>query len=154
MEDGGWSQYVESGHMRASFVQTPIQGDAMFRGVLHGLAKVLVLHMASKGPVYGWALRKSLDAVGYRISSGTLYPLMRSLEANDLVRSTARPVGKRKVRYYELTAEGRLRLAVLRRELLRLVRDIGLDAEPARTAPLVAQSRRRSHMTGGRPAPR
>jgi PadR family transcriptional regulator PadR len=121
-----------------------MQGDAIYRAVLRGLAKVLVLHMASKGPVYGWALRKSLDAAGYRISSGTLYPLLRSLEANGLMRSIVRPVGKRKVRYYELTAEGGPRLAVLRRELLRLLRDIGLDAElcPGRRAATLRDARR------------
>lgn len=112
--------------------QIPIQGDAIYRAVLHGLAKVLVLHMASTGPVYGWALRKSLSSVGYRIGSGTLYPLLRSLEANGLMRSTVRPVGKRMVRYYELTAEGRLRLAALRHELLRVVRDVGLYTEVPR----------------------
>lgn len=144
--------------MPAPTSQISIQGDSIHRAVLRGLAKVLVLHMASKGPVYGWALRKSLDAVGYRISSGTLYPLMRSLEANGLMHSTARPVGKRMVRYYELTAEGRQKLAMLRRELLQLVRDIGLYAELPRAAPRrrfrpVAQSRRRSQVTRGRPAP-
>jgi PadR family transcriptional regulator PadR len=144
--------------MPAPTSQISIQGDAIHRAVLHGLAKVLVLHMASTGPVYGWALRKSLDAVGYRISSGTLYPLMRSLEANGLMRSTARPVGKRMVRYYQLTAEGRSRLTALRRDLLRVMRDIGLYAELPRAAPRsrfrpVAQSRRRSRVTPGRPAP-
>jgi DNA-binding PadR family transcriptional regulator len=144
--------------MPAPTSQTSIQGDAIHRALLHGLAKVFVLHMASKGPVYGWALRKSLDAVGYRISSGTLYPLMRSLEANGLMHSAARPVGKRMVRYYELTAEGRQRLAALRRELLRVVRDIELYAELPRAVPHshfrpVAQSRRRSRVTRGRPAP-
>jgi DNA-binding PadR family transcriptional regulator len=121
--------------MPPSLRQVSIQGDAIYRGVLHGLAKVLVLHMANKGPVYGWALRKSLDVMGYRISWGTLYPLMRGLEASGLTRSSACPVGKRMVRYYELTAAGRLRLAELRRKLLRLTRDIGLAAAPRRTAP-------------------
>jgi PadR family transcriptional regulator PadR len=121
--------------MRPSPRQISVQRDAISRAVVRGLAKVLVLHMASKGPVYGWALRKTLDAAGYRINSGTLYPLMRDLEANGLMRSVVRPVGKRKVRYYELTAEGRPRLAALRRELLRLMRDIGLQGEPPRTTP-------------------
>ncbi len=106
------------------------------------MAKVLVLHMASTGPVYGWALRKSLGAVGYRISSGTLYPLMRGLEARGLMRSTPRPVGKRTIRYYELTAEGRLRLAALRGEILRVVRDIGLYADvPPAERPAISSGR-------------
>jgi PadR family transcriptional regulator PadR len=145
--------------MRPPARQISIQGDAIYRTMLRGLAKALVLHMASKGPVYGWSLRKSLDAVGYRISSGTLYPLMRDLEADGLMRSVVRPVGKRKVRYYELTPEGRLRLAVLRRELLRLLRYITLDAEPPGTVPRprfrpASQPRRRPRVTPGRPAPR
>ncbi len=119
-----------------------IQGDAIYRAVLHGLVKVLVLHMASKGPVYGWALRKSLAAVGYPISSGTLYPLMRGLEARGLMRSTPRPVGKRMIRYYELTAEGGLRLAALRGEILRVVREIGLYADvPPAERPAISPGR-------------
>lgn len=117
-----------------------MQGDAIYQGVLHGLAKVLVLHMASKEPMYGWALRKSLNAVGYRIGSGTLYPLLRSLEANGLMRSRAQPVGKRMVRYYELTVEGKLRLTALRGEILRVVRDIGLYEVP-RTHPAIGSGR-------------
>ena len=122
--------------------QISIQGDVIYRAALHGLAKVLVLHIASKGPVYGWGLRKSLDAVGCRISSGTLYPLMRSLEADGLMRSTSRPVGKRMVCYYELTVEGRLRLAALRCELLRVMRDTGLYPDGPRH--VIAFGRRRS----------
>jgi PadR family transcriptional regulator PadR len=145
--------------MSASARPTPIQADAIYRGVLRGLAKVLVLHMASKGPVYGWALRKSFEAAGYRTSSGTLYPLLRELEADGLMRSLVRPVGKRKLRYYELTAEGRPRLAMLRRELVRLVRDIGLDSGPPQAAPsyrlrLEAQPRRQPRPTRGRPSSR
>jgi PadR family transcriptional regulator PadR len=97
--------------MRPAARQISIQGDAIYRTMLRGLAKVLVLQMASKRPVYGWALRKSLEAAGYRISSGTLYPLMRDLEAKGLMCSVVRAVGKRKLRYYELTPEGRVRLA-------------------------------------------
>jgi PadR family transcriptional regulator PadR len=123
--------------------QISIQRDAIYRTALHGLAKVLVLHLASKGPVYGWGLRKSLHAVGCTISSGTLYPLVRGLEADGLMRSTSRPVGKRTVCYYELTAEGRLRLAALRCELLRVMRDTGLYPDGPRR--VLAFGRRRRH---------
>lgn len=82
---------------------------------------------------------------------------MRSLEANGLMHSTARRDGKRMVRYYELTAEGRQRLTALRRELLRVMHDIGLYAELPRAVQRprlrpAAQSRRRSQVTRGRPA--
>jgi PadR family transcriptional regulator, regulatory protein PadR len=55
---------------------------------------------------YGYTLRKSLAAAGMPIDEGTLYPLLRRLEAQGLLESQWREEDKRKKRFYRLTAVG------------------------------------------------
>jgi PadR family transcriptional regulator PadR len=56
---------------------------------------------------YGYTLRKALVDLGLDIDEGTLYPLLRRLEAQELLTSEWREEGGRKKRFYKLSAEGR-----------------------------------------------
>lgn len=55
---------------------------------------------------YGYSLRKELNAVGLEIDEGTLYPLVRRLEAQGLLVSEWRRDDARKKRYYRLSGPG------------------------------------------------
>lgn len=65
---------------------------------------------------YGYTLRRSLKQQGLGVESGTLYPLLRRLEAQGFLVSEWRADGKRGKRFYRLTPEGLLVLDVLRLE--------------------------------------
>jgi|SRR5579863_6538770 PadR family transcriptional regulator PadR len=54
----------------------------------------------------GYTLRKTLAENGLAIDEGTLYPLLRRLEAQGLLASEWREQDKRNKRFYRLTAEG------------------------------------------------
>ena len=56
---------------------------------------------------YGYTLRKALADLGLAIDEGTLYPLLRRLEAQGLLTSEWREEDKRDKRFYRLSAEGR-----------------------------------------------
>jgi PadR family transcriptional regulator PadR len=56
---------------------------------------------------YGYTLRKALVDLGLDIDEGTLYPLLRRLEAQDLLTSEWREEGGRNKRFYKLSPEGR-----------------------------------------------
>jgi PadR family transcriptional regulator PadR len=56
---------------------------------------------------YGYTLRKGLVDLGLDIDEGTLYPLLRRLEAQELLTSEWREEGGRKKRFYKLSTEGR-----------------------------------------------
>jgi len=56
---------------------------------------------------YGYTLRKALGELGVEIDEGTLYPLLRRLESQGLLRSTWREEDKRQKRFYRLSAEGK-----------------------------------------------
>ena len=62
---------------------------------------------------YGYTLRKALGDLGLDIDEGTLYPLLRRLEAQDLLTSEWREEGGRNKRFYRLSAEGRQMLKQL-----------------------------------------
>ena len=56
---------------------------------------------------YGYTLRKALAELGLEIDEGTLYPLLRRLETQDLLNSEWREEGGRRKRFYKLSPDGR-----------------------------------------------
>jgi PadR family transcriptional regulator PadR len=56
---------------------------------------------------YGYTLRKALSDHGMEIEESTLYPLLRRLETQGLLRSEWREEDKRNKRFYVLSAEGK-----------------------------------------------
>ncbi len=89
-------------------------------GVLDGLALelrrgALVLAVLSqlRDEQYGYSLKKSLARAGLEIDEGTLYPLMRRLEAQGLLKSRWRVEEGRPRRYYQISARGESTLRAL-----------------------------------------
>jgi DNA-binding PadR family transcriptional regulator len=88
--------------------------------------ELAVLGLLHEGPMHGYELRKRLNAVlgAFRaLSYGTLYPALKALLAEGLIRDAghvdgpAPPLaGKRARIVYELTAEGKERFNTLVRE--------------------------------------
>jgi PadR family transcriptional regulator PadR len=56
---------------------------------------------------YGYTLRKTLTDHGMPIDEGTLYPLLRRLEAQGLLVSEWREEDKRNKRFYRLSSGGK-----------------------------------------------
>jgi PadR family transcriptional regulator PadR len=65
---------------------------------------------------YGYTLRKALADTGLDIEESTLYPLLRRLETQGLLRSEWREENKRKKRFYRLSEDGERMLARLLEE--------------------------------------
>jgi hypothetical protein len=64
------------------------------RDLYSGLIRLHMLHHAAKGPIFGLGMIEELARHGYRISPGTLYPLLRGLEKKGYLRSH-RPLAAR-----------------------------------------------------------
>ena len=65
---------------------------------------------------YGYSLRKNLLAKGLDIDEGTLYPLIRRLEKQQMLNSEWRVEENRKKRFYHLSKTGKSVLAKLRKD--------------------------------------
>ncbi len=98
---------------------------AVEREFLLAFWKVHILHHAGAEPVVGqWVLRE-LRRHGYEVSPGTLYPLLARMEARGWLSGRAAAAGGPKARReYTLTREGRSVLALLRRQLDELHREV------------------------------
>lgn len=95
-----------------------------------GLVKLIVLHQANLGPVYGGRLSKYFRSLGYEISPGSLYPLLHSLEKANFLQCRIKIFRGRARKYYELTPEGQTCLEALRQELGAIVREVFLGDLP------------------------
>jgi PadR family transcriptional regulator PadR len=86
------------------------------RELFSGLIRLHVLHHACEEPIFGLGMIEELARHGYRMSPGTLYPLLDGLEKKGLLRSSRRLVDGRFRRFYRATPAGRkaLKTAKLR----------------------------------------
>lgn len=75
---------------------------------------------------YGYALLKKISDQGFEIDQGTLYPLLRRLENQGLLKSDWRIADEaRPRRYYVISDSGRDALARLKKEWFATVETIG-----------------------------
>jgi len=86
----------------------------LVRQFRRGAVALHVLHHADERDVHGAWLTAELARHGYRISPGTLYPLLHRLESDRLLRGRDEVVDGKVLRRYRATAQGRKALHQLR----------------------------------------
>jgi PadR family transcriptional regulator, regulatory protein PadR len=77
------------------------------RDLYSGLLRLHILHHAVEGPIFGLGMAEELARHGYKISLGTLYPLLHGLEKKGYLRSTVDRSGKSARKVYRATPLGR-----------------------------------------------
>lgn len=94
------------------------------RDLFLGFIKLHILYHAGQAPVYGLWLIEELGRHGYRLSPGTLYPILHSLESAGLLAGERQVVdGKARIAY-RLTPAGRQALHQGRRQAVELLNEI------------------------------
>lgn len=88
------------------------------------LIKIHVLHHCLKEEIYGAWMMEELEEHGYKISPGSLYPLLKSLEQKGLISSRQIQEGKVMRKYYRITAKGKKELAEAKIKLKELIGEI------------------------------
>jgi DNA-binding PadR family transcriptional regulator len=94
------------------------------RELLAGLIRLHVLHHATKGEIYGQWMIEELARHGYRISAGTLYPLLHGLEQRGYLISRRERRGRNFRRLYRATPAGRAALRIAKRKLRELAGEL------------------------------
>ena len=79
-----------------------------------------ILYHASKEPVFGLGIMEELRRHGYKLSAGTLYPMLHSMEDAGYLRSRPRIVDGKIRRNYLVTARGRNALAAAKDKVREL----------------------------------
>ncbi len=103
---------VEEKHMTESEHYQKLKLE-LRRGVL-----ILAVLAELREEHYGYSLRKTLSEKGLDIDEGTLYPLMRRLEKQELLSSVWREENNRKKRFYQLSQMGKTTLKQLTQDWL------------------------------------
>src|SRR5271167_1791468 len=95
-----------------------------YRDLYSGLIRLHILHHAVEGPIFGLAMAEELARHGYRISLGTLYPLLHGLEEKGYLRSTEQRNGKSFRRVYRATPLGRKALKAAKAKVRELFMEL------------------------------
>jgi DNA-binding PadR family transcriptional regulator len=92
--------------------------------VLSGFIRMHVLHHAEEGGLFGHWMIEELRHHGYKISAGTLYPLLRTMESDGWIKGRDENDGTRR-RLYRITPQGRKALKEVRARLQELFKEVG-----------------------------
>jgi PadR family transcriptional regulator, regulatory protein PadR len=93
-----------------------------------GLIRIHILFHASEQAIFGLGMIEELRRHGYRLSPGTLYPLLHRLERSGLLRSRKVRNGRWSRREYRATLAGRKALRAAKRRVRELFGEIfGMD---------------------------
>jgi PadR family transcriptional regulator, regulatory protein PadR len=95
-----------------------------------GLIRLHVLHHAAKEPIYGLAMIEELERHGYKISAGTLYPILHALESKEYLTSTEERSGSIARRVYRATPAGAKALGAAKLKVRELFGELFED-DPA-----------------------
>lgn len=90
------------------------------RNLYSGLIRLHILHHAAEGPVFGQWMIDELGRHGYRLSAGTLYPILHGMERQGYLRSRQTLKGGRNRRIYRVTPVGRKALVTARTRVQEL----------------------------------
>jgi PadR family transcriptional regulator PadR len=94
-----------------------------------GLIRVHILHHACREPVFGLGMIEELRRHGYRLSPGTLYPLLHGMEKRGYLRSRPVRAGRSLRRVYRATAAGHKALALARAKVKELLGELLEDSD-------------------------
>lgn len=89
-----------------------------------GSMRFHILQLARRDKVFGMGLIEELRRHGYRLSPGTVYPLLHGLERDGYLRSSVEIVAGRQRRLYLATSVGKSALRLSRRGIVGLMHEL------------------------------
>lgn len=101
--------------------------ELAYRDLLSGLVRMHILFHASQEEVYGVWLIDELAHHGYRLSAGTLYPMLHKMVRDGYLTVRSERDGRTVRKLYSATEKGRAGLAVAR-ERVRIFTPKDTDA--------------------------
>jgi DNA-binding PadR family transcriptional regulator len=90
------------------------------RDLYSGLIRLHILHHAAEEPIFGLGMLEELARHGYRISPGTLYPLLHGLEKKGYLKASEERNGKSMRKVYKATKQGKKALAAAKSKVREL----------------------------------
>lgn len=98
--------------------------DKILRKLFLGFIQIHILHHAKEHSIFGVWMLEELSNHGYAISSGTLYPILHSMESDGLLIREDRNVDGKIRKYYSTTEKGNIVLNEARNKAYELFKEI------------------------------
>lgn len=92
-----------------------------------GFIRLHVLHHASREAVFGLGIIEELGRHGYKLSAGTVYPILHSLEVKGYLRSSEKRFGRTVRRVYRITPRGKRALGEAKAKVKELFGELFED---------------------------
>jgi PadR family transcriptional regulator, regulatory protein PadR len=89
-----------------------------------GFIRIHILHHAQKSPIYGLWLIEELAHHGYKLSPGTLYPILHKMQNDGQIKSYPELVDGKMRKYYKITSKGEKTLAEAKKKAQELIKEI------------------------------
>jgi DNA-binding PadR family transcriptional regulator len=98
--------------------------DKVLRKLFLGFIHIHILHHAKEHPIFGLWMLEELKEHGYKISAGTLYPILHTMESDGLLLREDRNVEGKIRKYYSTTEKGNTILDEARKKAYELFKEI------------------------------
>lgn len=98
--------------------------NKVLRKLFLGFIQIHILHHAKEEAIYGSWMLDELHEHGYEISAGTLYPILHSMEVDQLLKKENVNVNGKIRKYYQITAKGEDVLDEARAKAYELFKEI------------------------------
>jgi DNA-binding PadR family transcriptional regulator len=103
-----------------------------YEDLLSGLIELHVLYHAAEEEIFGLGMLEELRRHGYRISPGTLYPLLHRLMHRGYLQVRDMKLGRIRRRLYRATPKGRRALTAVRDQVRELMGELNEKPRRAR----------------------
>jgi DNA-binding PadR family transcriptional regulator len=95
-----------------------------YQDLLFGFIRLHVLYHAAEGDLHGLWMIEELAQHGYKVSAGTLYPMLHSMEKKGYLVSRKERVGRTHRRIYNATPYGIEALHLAKEKARELFREV------------------------------
>ena len=99
--------------------------------LFQGFICLHILNQANNEPFFGSWLIEELSEIGYKLSPGTVYPILHSMEQEGLIVHHFENVDGKARKYYSITNDGRAELRQAHSYMLELTDSIAQDLTDA-----------------------
>lgn len=92
------------------------------------LIRLHILHHAAQEPIFGLGIIEELSRHGYKLSAGTLYPMLHDMERKGYLASAEARDGRQTRRFYSATELGKRRLEDAKQKVKELFGELFEDS--------------------------
>ncbi|MEB3358040.1 MAG: PadR family transcriptional regulator [Synechococcales bacterium] len=97
------------------------------RELYSGFIRLHILHHAVREPIFGLGIIEELERHGYKLSPGTVYPILHSLERKGYLTSFEERSGRQLRKLYRATPDGKAALAEAKEKVRELFGELFED---------------------------